>query len=1194
MATGALRVASSLKAMDRMPVPLRLIIRYTGWILLAFVLLIFALPGEPLFDSKVYWWLGAYLVYQSTVSFLGRKKSRLYETSWLRMIRIQTNIAFMSSLVYITSGAQSYFWFAYLLPLFSTIVYFDNSITALFIFGEIEFFYSLICFNILGSTRRASWPLFIVNSGVLLVLLGVLYYLVGSLRIRQAIGMLGAFQETRNEIDQTYDVKSLKEVILKRAVRAVGAKSGSLMLVDHHTNSLVADTFIGHGRTREVREIRRFDIDGQGIAAWVAREKRPFRTGDASKEQHFRPTQKGQDIVSLLSVPIMARGRLLGVINVDHEERDFFDEGDERLLWALAMDVANALERAQLQSSLQRVFGALGSTPELDRVGGVILDELGKIIEYRNASIQLVRGDFRQLVAYRGFDESAIDRRLLRPISQDRLVKRIAAHKEPLILREPSKDPDWELRPETADVKSWVGIPLVYGERMMGLLTLDHDQPGYYTEVIKDLLILFGSQAAIALKNWESLEELRDLYQTSLEITRELDLQVLLESIVQRAVELLHARGGGFYECDYEREQVRLSVVHNITDEIIGQTLRFGEGMAGLVVLEGEPNTVDNYQKWPGAAKVYTEGRWKDLFEAVVEAPVKWQERVIGVLFVIDKKRHFMKDEIHLLERFANQAAIAINNATILKRLGDIVDTSFDGIIQVDENGRITQFNPSAEKLLGYKAAEVLGTYAYKLYCRGHQEAREIQTLLEEDEIVRNRPSCVVHKSGRPVDILFSGALLRDQAGRHIGSVGFFEDMTGVQALRVISNASRTAFEAIRRMSQPEELQDLLDTIVKEAGELFNADAASILLREDNKLVDKAYGGYTQEEIESVSIPVGGGLVGLAMNEGRPVVLPDVRKEPRYIMVSPDVRSELNVPIIGDSGPIGVLHVSSHRVGHFRPEDRYSLELAQILADFAAVAIQRAEAVRQQQETHERLLRTASAVAAGRLAAGVGHEVKGSITSVGLSIGNIADRIERIQGLPGQKELLDKIEQIHKELGHLASIATRLHRLSLEWEPEKQRVYLNEVVKHSVDLLQSTIEAHKCSSRLDLDPALDRPPQGSGGHQVLLDERQIRQVIVNMTLNALDASERGQRIDYRTRRHKEQRQVEIQIQDYGAGIDDETKRSLFKPFFTIKPGGTGLGLYVSDLVVRDKHGGRIEIDTKPGRGTVFSIFLPVK
>jgi len=70
-------------------------------------------------------------------------------------------------------------------------------------------------------------------------------------------------------------------------------------------------------------------------------------------------------------------------------------------------------------------------------------------------------------------------------------------------------------------------------------------------------------------------------------------------------------------------------------------------------------------------------------------------------------------------------------------------------------------------------------------------------------------------------------------------------------------------------------------------------------------------------------------------------------------------------------------------------------------------------------------------------------------------------------------------------------------------------------------------------------------------------------------------------------------QVEVSIRDYGTGIDSKTKKGLFKPFFTTKPGGTGLGLYVCDLIIRDKHNGKIEINTKPGRGTTFSIFIPI-
>ncbi len=245
-----------------------------------------------------------------------------------------------------------------------------------------------------------------------------------------------------------------------------------------------------------------------------------------------------------------------------------------------------------------------------------------------------------------------------------------------------------------------------------------------------------------------------------------------------------------------------------------------------------------------------------------------------------------------------------------------------------------------------------------------------------------------------------------------------------------------------------------------------------------------------------------------------------------------------------------------------------------------ALASQRAEALELGHEFEARPSRIAGAVAAGRLAAGLGHELKNSMSSVCLAVGNMREHVMSMQDLPGQKEILKKTERIEQELKHLAEIAMRLHSLFQEWEPEKEWAYLNEVVRNSHDLLHGTIERRGCAYQLNLDPSMDRPPQGSRGHPVYLNEFLIRQVMVNMTPNALDVSRRRQRVDYSTRLHGERKRAAIRIQDYGTGIDAETRPNLFKPFFTTKPGGTGLGLYICDLILRDERGGVLRLLTQ--------------
>jgi len=92
------------------------------------------------------------------------------------------------------------------------------------------------------------------------------------------------------------------------------------------------------------------------------------------------------------------------------------------------------------------------------------------------------------------------DQWLLRPANEDPIITRIVKDKEPQIIPLTEDDEDWEVRLQTAGIKSWIGLPLIREEQVIGLLILDHDRPGYYTDAYRDILVLFASQAALAIE----------------------------------------------------------------------------------------------------------------------------------------------------------------------------------------------------------------------------------------------------------------------------------------------------------------------------------------------------------------------------------------------------------------------------------------------------------------------------------------------------------------------------------------------------------------------------------------------------------------------------------------------------------------------------------------------------------------------
>jgi GAF domain-containing protein len=277
----------------------------------------------------------------------------------------------------------------------------------------------------------------------------------------------------------------------------------------------------------------------------------------------------------------------------------------------------------------------------------------------------------------------------------------VAQTGKPLLTNDVSQEPRYTLGfLKKALTKAELCVPLKLAGQVIGVLDIQSTQLNAFDNT--DLLAMetLADQIATAIENARlfretkhRFEETMALYQTSLDITAQLAKPELLRSIVERAVTLLEAGGGGIYLYEPEQEELRLAISYAYAEKYAGVTLKPGEGMAGKVFQTGEPFIVDDYRTWEGRAPAYEADQ---PFTAVLEVPLKWHGRIIGVL-AIDanmKKRAFNQDDLWLATLFANQAAVAIENARIyeeerrrvtqLKLIGGITQ-KIASILNLDE-----------------------------------------------------------------------------------------------------------------------------------------------------------------------------------------------------------------------------------------------------------------------------------------------------------------------------------------------------------------------------------------------------------------------------------------------------------------------------------------------------------------------------
>jgi signal transduction histidine kinase len=240
--------------------------------------------------------------------------------------------------------------------------------------------------------------------------------------------------------------------------------------------------------------------------------------------------------------------------------------------------------------------------------------------------------------------------------------------------------------------------------------------------------------------------------------------------------------------------------------------------------------------------------------------------------------------------------------------------------------------------------------------------------------------------------------------------------------------------------------------------------------------------------------------------------------------------------------------------------------------------------VSEQREQQERLMQAARLADVGQLAAGVAHEVNTPLAAIALRAERLL-RSARDEGLLAQPAFRDfprYLQAIDDEIFRCKKIIAGLLEFSRARPPEVRETNLNALCESASELLGH--QARLKQVRLEVSPQQGLPP-------LRADEGQLRQAVVALLVNALDACRPGGSVHLTTAHQGEF--MRVTIADDGVGIPRENLGKIFTPFFSTKPvgQGTGLGLAICHGVVT-AHGGRIEVHSEPGRGTEVSLLLP--
>lgn len=240
---------------------------------------------------------------------------------------------------------------------------------------------------------------------------------------------------------------------------------------------------------------------------------------------------------------------------------------------------------------------------------------------------------------------------------------------------------------------------------------------------------------------------------------------------------------------------------------------------------------------------------------------------------------------------------------------------------------------------------------------------------------------------------------------------------------------------------------------------------------------------------------------------------------------------------------------------------------------------------RQKVESETKLLRFEKQASVGKLAGGVAHEINNPLTGVF----TFTHMLLRRKDLP--EEVRSDLETISQETERVRKIVKGLLDFSRQTELDRKPTNVNHLCSATIALLEN--QALIKNVNLVLEESEDLPP-------ATLDQNQIESVLINLIMNALDATPPGGQITVTTGfgmspRTPGSKGVEIVCKDTGCGIDSDHLDKIFDPFFTTKDigQGTGLGLSVTYGIV-ERHGGTIHVQSKVGRGSAFTVWLPIE
>ena len=621
----------------------------------------------------------------------------------------------------------------------------------------------------------------------------------------------------------------------------------------------------------------------------------------------------------------------------------------------------------------------------------------------------------------------------------------------------------------------------------------------------------------------------------------------------QRMRQLTSLMPVAVYSCDVEG---RITFFNRRAEELWGREPKLNdseERYCGSFRLLSPDGTQIPHSQGPMAIAVKT-GKAVRNEEVMIEQP--------------DGSRVILRVNIDPLYDINGRLCGAINvfeNVTDLKqaelasrRLAAIVESSEDAIISKDLSGIITSWNQGAERLFGYTAEEVIGKSIVLLIPpERHDEEPSILERIRRGQRIEHYETVRHGKDGKLLHISLTVSPIRDANGNIIGASKIARDITRRKSVEITLRESE---QRLRLATQTGKLGvwdwDIMSNRISWSDSLYALHGVG------PDQFDGTVEGFAAlvhpEDQERVS-----DSIRRALNE-------DVPYEIEFRAVRPDGAVAwlfTNATVLRDGDrPVRMLGATMDISERKRAEEALR---------------QSEEKLRQQaQELEQQLIMSGRLVSLGEVTASMAHEFNNPL---GIIMGFVEDILSGMDPADPNYRALQIIEEESKRC---RQIVRDLMEYARPRSTDFCSTSIADAIEKTLQLMENRLYKQKVEVEKNLEPDMPR---------IQADSPQLEQVLVNLYLNAIDAMPDGGKLIVKARIMQPEggsSMAVITVADTGFGIAETDLPKIFQPFFTAKKRrGMGLGLPICQRIVKN-HGGHIEVESEPGNGTTFKIYLP--